>query len=44
MMQTSQTAITNARRSLAQRLARWILMAHDRSQGNTIPLTHSFCR
>jgi hypothetical protein len=42
MMQTSQTAITNARRSLMQRLARWILMAHDRSQDSMIPLTHEF--
>jgi CRP-like cAMP-binding protein len=42
MMQTSQTAITNSRRSLTQRLARWILMAHDRSRDNTIPLTHEF--
>jgi len=25
-----------------QRLARWILMAHDRTRDNTLPLTHEF--
>jgi CRP-like cAMP-binding protein len=42
MMQTSQTAIANARIPLAQRLARWVLMAHDRTRDNMLPLTHEF--
>ena len=29
-VQTSHTAISNARSRLDQRLARWLLMAHDR--------------
>ena len=27
---------------LDARLARWLLMAHDRVQANTLPLTHEF--
>ena len=42
MVQTTQTAITNARAHIDQRLARWILMAHDRTRDNTLPLTHEF--
>jgi CRP-like cAMP-binding protein len=42
MVQTAQTAISNARSRLDQRLARWILMAHDRTGDPTIPLTHEF--
>ena len=42
MVQTSHTAIANAQATLDQRLARWILMAHDRIEGNTLPLTHEF--
>jgi len=42
MVQTAHTAIANARAKLAERLARWILMAHDRVRGNTLPLTHEF--
>jgi CRP-like cAMP-binding protein len=42
MMQTSQTAIANARTPITQRLARWILMAHDRSSDDVLPLTHEF--
>jgi len=40
--QTTQTAIANARAHINQRLARWILMAHDRTGNDTIPLTHEF--
>ena len=29
-------------RKLAERLARWLLMAHDRVPGNDLPLTHEF--
>ena len=41
-VQTAHTAICNARSSLDQRLARWLLMAHDRLDGNSMPLTHEF--
>ena len=42
MLQTSHTAICNARSRLDARLARWILMAHDRTSGAIVPLTHEF--
>jgi CRP-like cAMP-binding protein len=42
MVQTTQTAIANARAHIDQRLARWILMAHDRTRNGTLPLTHEF--
>jgi CRP-like cAMP-binding protein len=42
MVQTAHTAIANARSHIDQRLARWILMAHDRTRDNTLPLTHEF--
>jgi CRP-like cAMP-binding protein len=42
MVQTAHTAIANARAKLDQRLARWLLMAHDRVAGNVLPLTHEF--
>ena len=42
MVQTTQTAITNARAHIDQRLARWILMAHDRIGDKTLPLKHEF--
>jgi CRP-like cAMP-binding protein len=42
MVQTAHTAIANARGHLDQRLARWILMAHDRTRDATLPLTHEF--
>ena len=42
MVQTAQTAIANARSKLDQRLARWILMAHDRLEISNLPLTHEF--
>src|ERR1700749_358668 len=38
--QASQTALANGRATLDVRLARWLLMAHDRMQGDRIPLTH----
>jgi CRP-like cAMP-binding protein len=41
-VQTAHTAIANARARIDQRLARWILMAHDRTRDNTLPLTHEF--
>jgi CRP-like cAMP-binding protein len=42
MVQTAHTAIANARATLEQRLARWLLMAHDRVPGNALNLTHEF--
>ncbi|HKB99597.1 MAG TPA: Crp/Fnr family transcriptional regulator, partial [Terriglobales bacterium] len=42
MVQTTHTAVSNARAKLNQRLARWILMADDRIEGNRLPLTHEF--
>ncbi len=42
MSQTAHTALSNGRAKLEQRLARWLLMAHDRLTGNAVPLTHEF--
>jgi CRP-like cAMP-binding protein len=42
MAQTTHTAIANARAQINRRLARWILMAHDRIGNKTLPLTHEF--
>jgi len=42
MVQTAHTAIANAQANVEQRLARWILMAHDRVSGNILLLTHEF--
>jgi CRP-like cAMP-binding protein len=40
--QVMQTAACNGRHGLEQRLARWLLMAHDRSDGDELPLTQDF--
>jgi CRP-like cAMP-binding protein len=42
MVQTAHTAIANARARLDQRLARWLLMAHDRMARDEFPLTQEF--
>ena len=42
MVQTAHTAIANARAHIDQRLARWLLMAHDRTCDKVLPLTHEF--
>jgi hypothetical protein len=42
MVQTAHTAIANARAHIDRRLARWILMAHDRTGDKALPLTHEF--
>jgi CRP-like cAMP-binding protein len=39
LMQTTYTAIANARSKLEERLARWLLMAHDRVEGDSLTLT-----
>lgn len=41
-VQVAQLAACNARHSLAQRLARWLLVAHDRSGHDEFVLTHDF--
>jgi CRP-like cAMP-binding protein len=38
--QVSQTAACNGLHTLQQRLARWLLLAHDRSDGDDLDLTH----
>jgi CRP-like cAMP-binding protein len=40
--QVTRTAACNGRHDIAQRLARWLLMAHDRAEGDTYPMTHEF--
>jgi CRP-like cAMP-binding protein len=42
LVQVSQTAAVDARFSTRERLARWLLMAHDRMSGNQLPLTHEY--
>jgi len=42
MIQTTQTAFANARHSIETRLARWLLMCHDRVDGDDLALTHEF--
>ena len=40
--QTSYTALSNAVHPIDERLARWILMCDDRSDGGELALTHEF--
>ena len=42
MIQTAHTALANGRARLEERLARWLLMAHDRMTSDAVPLTHEF--
>lgn len=41
-VQTAYTALSNAVHQIDERLARWILMCHDRMDGDDLPLTHEF--
>lgn len=41
-VQTAFTALSNAVHSVDVRLARWLLMCHDRVDGDELPLTHDF--
>ena len=41
-VQTTHTAVSNVQSRLDVRLARWLLMAHDRIGDDTLPLTHEF--
>lgn len=42
LIQVAQTAKANARSSLDERLARWLLMAHDRLETDDLDITHEF--
>ena len=42
IIQTAQTAFANARGGTPTRLARWLLMCHDRSEGDEITVTQEF--
>ena len=39
-VQMSQTALANGKAELEERLARWLLMCHDRIEGDRLHLTH----
>jgi CRP-like cAMP-binding protein len=41
-IQTSHTALSNGSHKIDERLARWLLMCHDRLDGDDLPLTHEF--
>ena len=41
-VQTSYTALSNAVHPIDERLARWLLMCHDRVDGADLPMTHEF--
>lgn len=42
MAQVAQTAACNSQHPLSQRLARWLLMAHDRVDGDELAMTQEF--
>jgi CRP-like cAMP-binding protein len=42
LVQAAQNAATNAHHRIEARLARWLLMCHDRIDGDDIALTHEF--
>jgi CRP-like cAMP-binding protein len=41
-IQLAHSALAAAQYNMHQRLARWLLMCHDRLEGNDLPLTHEF--
>ncbi len=41
-VQIAGTALANTRYKVDQRLARWLLMCHDRTTGDDLPTTHRF--
>jgi CRP-like cAMP-binding protein len=40
--QVARSAACNGRHHIEQRLARWLLMSHDRVEGDDFPMTHEF--
>lgn len=42
LIQASHTALANGRATIEERLARWLLMAQDRMDGDKLMLTHEF--
>jgi CRP-like cAMP-binding protein len=42
LVQVAQCAVSNARHQIEARLARWLLMCHDRADGDEVALTHEF--
>jgi CRP-like cAMP-binding protein len=42
LIQTGSTVLANGHSKLEERLARWLLMVHDRLDGTIVPLTHEF--
>jgi len=41
-IQTAHTALSNGSYKIEERLARWLLMCHDRIEGDELALTHEF--
>ena len=41
-IQFAQSALANARYNMNERLARWLLMCHDRLDGDELQITHEF--
>jgi CRP-like cAMP-binding protein len=41
-LQLAHSALANARYTMLGRLARWLLMCHDRLRDSDLPLTHEF--
>ena len=41
-LQVAATAVAGGRGKIGERLARWLLMAHDRIEGDALPVTHEF--
>jgi CRP-like cAMP-binding protein len=42
IIQTATTALVNGQANAETRMARWLLMVHDRTLGNELQLTHEF--
>ena len=41
-VQVTQSVLANGRLTIGERLARWLLMCHDRADREDLPLTHDF--